>query len=943
MSYRVFVSAVTKELGPAREEVARLLRRRGIDVTEQKHFRQGGGVLLEKLRDEIQHCDAVVLLMGATSGEGPTAEHAAALGPIEWFGRFAKATGLDSASYTQWEFLLAQQFGKPTFCFFAGPAMQGSADDRQTRFKAWIEQTGKDWNTFDDLGQLAEHVLVLPFPDQPSAKPRSSRFATIGQLFKGRDDELDHLEKALGLQGGGRAAITSKPGALHGLGGVGKTQLAIEFGLAHEDDFSALLFVDGDSMASLRSGLARLANVMHLALPDDAVDDVKVAGALDWLGEHQGWYLVIDNVDDEEVAKAVDGLIGQLTTGSLVVTSRLSRWQRLFTPLELGVLPPDAAVDFLLERTRGGRANGDDDRAQAAALAEDLDHLALALEQAGAYIAERYMGFSEYRRLWRESFEVLNRWYLVQDKGPHDYDRSVEVTWLTSFYALSDAGRRLLEQTSWLAPEPIPAFLCDQERDGAPDRDGLENLLRYSLANRTQLSDGGRGRIPAFSIHRLVQEVARRRQAGKPPPALLSALEWVGAAFEADPQDVRNWSKLDPLAPHIAALTTHADAAGIAQPTATLMNQLGLLWREKARLEEAEPFFRRALAIEEASYGKDDPTVSACLNNLAGLLRAKNRLEEAEPLYRRALAIDEASYHKNHPEVATSLNNLAGLLRVTSRVKEAEPLYRRALAITETSFGKDHPIVATCINNLAGLLEDTNRLEEAERLYRRALAIDETNYGEDHPRVANRLNNLAGVLEETDRVKEGEPLYRRALAITEASYGKEHPIVSICLNNLAELLRAVDRLKEAEPLYRRALAITEASYGKDHPEVATRFNNLAGLLFAANRLDEAEPLFRRALAITEGSYGENHPTVAIRLNNLAILLRATNRLEEAEPLSRRHVLIFLRFTMATGHRHPHLESALGNYSDLLSAAGRNSEHIEREIEGLFREVGLTPK
>ena len=160
------------------------------------------------------------------------------------------------------------------------------------------------------------------------------------------------------------------------------------------------------------------------------------------------------------------------------------------------------------------------------------------------------------------------------------------------------------------------------------------------------------------------------------------------------------------------------------------------------------------------------------------MLQDTNRLGEAEPLYRRALAIDEASYGPDHPNVAIRLNNLAGLLQDTNRLGEAEPLFRRALAIDEASHGPDHPNVAIRLNNLAGLLQDTNRLAEAEPLYRRALAIDEASYGPDHPDVATGLNNLAGLLQATNRLGEAEPLYRRALAIDEASYGPDHPEVA---------------------------------------------------------------------------------------------------------------------------------------------------------------------
>jgi tetratricopeptide (TPR) repeat protein len=138
----------------------------------------------------------------------------------------------------------------------------------------------------------------------------------------------------------------------------------------------------------------------------------------------------------------------------------------------------------------------------------------------------------------------------------------------------------------------------------------------------------------------------------------------------------------------------------------------------------------------------------------------------------------------------------------------------------------------------------------------------------------------------------------------------------------------------------RALAIDEASYGPDHPTVAGDLNNLAQLLKDTNRLAEAKPLMQRALAIDEASYGPNHPNVAIRLNNLALLLKDTSRLAEAEPLMRRHLVIFLKFTRSTGHFHPHLGAAVGNYDRLLGAMGLVVPEIDRRHHELGKEAGF---
>ena len=311
----------------------------------------------------------------------------------------------------------------------------------------------------------------------------------------------------------------------------------------------------------------------------------------------------------------------------------------------------------------------------------------------------------------------------------------------------------------------------------------LVELDRYSLLSRTNQSD-------SFLLHRLVQEVTRLRQEmAQEPHELAAALAWINAAFVGDPQDVRSWPVLEPLAPHANAVAGFADQAGLSDPAARLFHEMGVLFDAKAAYSDAEPLKRRVVEIFEASYGNEHPNVATPLSNLASHLFRTNRLAEAEPLMRRALAIDEASYGLDHPNVAIRLNNLAQLLKATNRPAEAEPLMRRALQIDEASYGLDHPNVAIRLNNLAGLLRATNRLAEAEPMYRRALQIDEASYGLDHPEVATDLNNLAQLLKATNRLAEAVPLMGRAYVIFLASLGLDHPNTQTVLGNYRKILQ----------------------------------------------------------------------------------------------------------------------------------------------------------
>ncbi len=670
--------------------------------------------------------------------------------------------------------------------------------------------------------------------------PCNLPLASIGMLFKGREAFLGELRTRFGTPDGRATAIVNRL-AVHGLGGVGKTRTAIEYAWQHADEYTALLFVSAPSAAELRANLANLVEVLGTTAEGTSVDH-QLADVLNWLGTHPGWLLIIDSVDTDAAASETERLLAQLRAGHVLITSRIANWSAAVEPLELDLLAPTEAVAFLLERTPH-RLQAADDAARAGAIARELDGLVLALEQAGAYIDTLRLSFAEYLQRWEAKRHEALKWH---DPRLMQCPASVAATWETTFAQLAEPEQRLLEVLAWLAPEPIPLFLFEAAPllAAIPDpRQSLAGLAGYSLARFDAAGD-------AVLVHRLVQEIGRRRQAPADPKAgLRLALNSVDAVAVDNPEDIRTWPIWNPLAPHAAAVTRHADAVGLVDPTVRLMILLGTYLTFRGQFSRAEPLSRRALAIAEDRYGSDHHNVAAALNNLAILLRETNRLGEAEPLCRRALAIRERSLGPDHPAVATALNNLAILLKDTNRLGEAEPHFRRALAIGEQSLGPAHPEVAHALNSLAILLRDTNRLGEAEPLFRRALAIAEHSYGPNHPTVAMQLNNLANLLREANRPGEVEPLHRRALTILEHSYGPDHPMVARALKSLVNLLRETNRPGEAEPLCRRALAIAEHSYGPNHPEVASALNDLATLLLETNRPGEAEPLYRRAMTI----------------------------------------------------------------------------------------------
>ena len=948
MAFDIFLSAASDEFGDLREILAPYLERAGATALIQEKFSPPHTDTLLKLSDLIAPCRAVIHFAGEQSGSCPSnksikllASHLEAAGrPIlkdlpELEKALMNPKIISSLTYTQWEAILAYHHDIPLFVYATskGKMLQES------------------YLNLLELGPIARYASIGGSPEDFVAKVVSDfRYVlrsspthlpsnlppSIGKNFVGRETDLRIIADQFKGCDSKNVAVVQ---AVSGLGGIGKTRLALEFAHRYASDYSGLFFCLAATPELLCESLADLASAHILNLAEkDADIETRFFAVQTWLKQNPGWLLILNDVDNETAANAVFELTQQKLPGHVLITSRLNEWPTDTYHVDLKVATPAESRSLLIQFSSRNPMNSVSEINAVESLVDRLEGLPIAIELAGTQIAQSGISFSDYLSIFQKNTETA---LSFRRSTGIDVSDSLASAWLTSIEYLPLDARNVLVELSFFSAAPIPweMFSDDKENVFHLQRSSLVCINRYAF--------------PSISVHPLILEVAAtlisesevdlywqkhlRRlitwlpQGGQAPETWPQweqfkphAEKWIQQLREL-PEEAKilnglaGYEQYRNAAYHRAewlkrrALAINEASFGKDHPdVARDLNNLAQLLKATNRLEEAEPLMRRVVEIFELSFGKDHPNVATALNNLAQLLKVTNRLEEAEPLMRRALAIDEASYGKDHPNAATGLNNLAQLLQVTNRLEEAEPLMRRALAIDEASFGKDHPKVAIRLNNLAQLLKSTNRLEETEPLMRRALAIDEASYGKDHPDVATDLSNLAQLLQVTNRLEEAEPLMRRALAIDEASFGKDHPIFAIRLNNLAQLLQATNRLEEAEPLMARVVEIFEIGYGKDHPNVAAALNNLAQLLKATNRLEEAEQLMRRALAIDEASYGKDHPDVAISLNNLADLLRVSGRHAEAAEMAFRVVTLFTQFSETNGHTHPYLEIAKEN-------------------------------
>ncbi len=747
----------------------------------------------------------------------------------------------------------------------------------------------KDLEGHEHVYQLVAPELQREFPELRSQKalpPWLVPDAMRTRYFTGRNDLLARLRKQI---------VERHRAALSGLGGVGKTQSAMEYAVRHRAEYpSGVFWVNAETLGGLTSGFVAIATTLRLPVAASNDQEQIVKSALTWLNAHHDWLLVFDNVDER---LEIEPFVPERGKGDVLVTSRQTVFAELGIPraLDLGDLDTQESVRFLLART--GREDADaDERSAAGALATELGNFPLALEQAAAYVAETNATFSDYLAAFRK-----RRVALLEKAGGLVAHGTVAVTWAANFEAVeraSPAAADVLHVSALLAPDAIPFELF---LDGAPalgdaiaealaepDELAMAELLRplarYSLVRADAVAH-------TFSMHRLVQEIVRTSFAE--PQRQTYVERTIGALNAAFPKvEFANWARCERLVAHVGSLAGRIEVDdGQPEVAGRVLNDTGRYLWERGRYAEAQAILERTIAIRERALGTDHPDVATSLNNLGEAHRVQGRYAEARALYERALAIREHALGTDHPDVAHSLNGLGVAYQDEGRYAEALALFERVRAIRERALGPEHPDVARSLTNIGLAHWKQGRYAEAQALFARVRAICERTLGPDHPDVARSLNNLACIHLEQGQYAEGQVLLEGALAIFERALGPDHPLMGQLLDNLGAALVFQGQYAEAQTLLERALTIRERSLGPDHPEVSSALINLGGVHREQGHYIEAQTLLERALTIRERSLGPDDVFVAETLAELASLRNNQGRTAEAIALYERALAI----------------------------------------------------
>jgi hypothetical protein len=420
--------------------------------------------------------------------------------------------------------------------------------------------------------------------------------------FTGRDELLAEIEEALAA---GEVAALTQPQAITGLGGVGKTQLAVEYAYRHTRDYQIVWWVKSEEPVTLATDFASLGPELNPPVEPAADLDRNVAAVkrrLERMARQEAkWLVIFDNAPD---AAAIGNHLPRNSNGHILITSRDRNWRGLARPLPVAPLARQEAIKFLLERTAQA------DRAAANDLADELGDLPLALEQAAAYIETTGKPISDYLRLFRGKQQEM----IKRGQPASGYEATIATTWEISFQSVrrqSPAAADLLNLFAFFAPDAIrrewltagaehlPEPLAAAVTDELAFDDVVAAFRRYSLVEVNAEQN-------TFTVHRLVQTVMRARMADEERAKWAeAAVRLVDDAFPGEvTQQPETWPLCNELLPHALSVAEHAEAFNVAkEQTARLLNQVGMYFDVLAQFTEAKKAYERALAIDEAAFG----------------------------------------------------------------------------------------------------------------------------------------------------------------------------------------------------------------------------------------------------------------------------------------------------------------------------------------------------
>ncbi|KAG8723718.1 hypothetical protein FRC09_002056 [Ceratobasidium sp. 395] len=804
-------------------------------------------------------------------------------------------------------------------------------------------------------------------PEVPSTTHTIKLCPAPSPLFVGRGDLLNRIERCLGDAQGQHVCV------VHGLGGVGKTQLALKYVEMHAKDYDHLFYVDCTTKHTIDADLKRIALAKNVG--DYASD------ALTWLARlRERWLIVYNNADDTSIN--LRGYFPSCSHGSILVTTRNRGVANLARGVDANCPVSSMSEDEAKELLATAAGLAQDIGSSGVALVEvfarslvvlarillTIDHtqmlgrFPLAIVQAGAYIQTNLCSIEEYIEMYRTSRGRILEEYANEVQKADDYELTVYATWQVSYRQLSPLARQLCDYLAYMHHDQVTedifrfAVLGLKDKPHAlPPTDQevrTEEMATEFLANFTRLADGTWDKTVFlrtmkdltsyslltydeanrfYSIHPLVQEWTRTGVVGTDATCNCVAFLLASSVI---------WEYKTEDYAHRRVLLSHVDCLPDSEKLKPrLAWRLGLVYAEAGRTKDEERLAKAEYEANLKALGRDNPWTLTSMGSLATAYRNQGRWEEAEVLQREALELRKRASGDEHPSTLTAMANLATTYRDQGRWREAEVLHLEVVTTSKRVSGDEHPRTLRAMAALAVTYSSQGRWGEAEVLGQEVVEIRKRVSGDKHPDTLKVIANLAVVYLNQGRWGEAEALEREVVEVGKRVWGDEHPETLAAMGNLAATYLRQGRLGEAEVLQREVLEVRKRTSGDERPSILVAMGNLAATYGSQRRWGEAEVLQREEVEARKRLSGSEHPDTLIAMGNLAATYLGQRRWADAEVLQREVLEVRKR---ASGVGHPSTLTAMGNLAATYSRQGRwrEAEVLQRaEVEARKRASG----
>lgn len=794
--------------------------------------------------------------------------------------------------------------------------------------------------TGDPFSAEGEHVTAPGFPlsveqrREGMTKPQLWGAVPLRNPdFVGRKQLLESLRQRL-LEPGATAVL---PEALHGMGGVGKSQTVVEYIYQHASEYDVVWWISAEHPSQITSSLVELAKKM--ALPTAATADTAVPAVLDALrrGEepYSRWLLVFDNADRPETVRQ----FFPAGSGHVVVTSRNSEWGNIARPVEVDLFTR-AESKQLLNRRGGELTDSDADR-----LAEALGDLPLAIEQAAAWRAQTGMQVSEYLDLLEQ-----NRIELLEAGTSSDYQLPVAAAWNVPLNRLKNEHRaalQLLQVCAFFGPEPISRKLFSGAR-GTPVPDALakafsdpiklnravREISRYSLAKIDHRNN-------TLQLHRLVQTVLKNRLDSDEQDVMRHAVHVLLVKGDpGDPDVAANWPQYAALLPHatmsravscsdewvrelminfVRYLLSSGDYGGALDfaenclsiwqvnlgetnlHTLEMSRRYAIALRRLGNIDQAMELNEKTLDLLRNEVGEDNETFLAMLDTVAADRRTKGRFTEELELQQLVYDRSKDLLGENEPATLYYAANLASCFRMMGDFFRARELDQDTTSRRSVVLGEDHLMTYRSRNALAMDIRESGDYVGAGKLQEETLEKQKELFGEDHPFTVGAMRNLAVALRKAGDHDGARQQSEQCVALYRRRFGDKHIDTVTSLMCLSADLRLIPDLRGSLDLAEQSHRLFKDIRGENHPYTLIAATNLAVTCRLSGDIARARALNEEAVAGLREVFHDDHPFTLVAATNLASDLAA---LGEHEAAKRRDEDLLARLTRVLGAEHP---------------------------------------